>query len=378
MSSSALSAKRCSRTSSGTTRGSSPRTSCSSSNGTSRCSSSSRRSPRSLRLRQASADRARRSVAWPGVPPPPRGHVHAAGLSVCAERGEQHIVGAQHDRTSGRGIRANRVVGEGAVPARRCRHQHRRRRHVAGDDDRCSDCGAGRFTARAGELFERVRLVATAAAMVAVFGVTIKWGVDSRDDLLWKHELIASFLRPEGFAFEPTARREAVAERDAVLRASYPRPVAGARRKNVVLIIVDSLRADRMQVYGYQRETTPFLSALVQSGRMKKVEAAFRAARNRSAGSPARCRAATSATSARAPSSCRMSCVTRATARGSCSPAITAPGTACPTSITRKRTRSSTGHTRSATPWTMTGWCSKGSSACRRRCLVSRRSSTCT
>ena len=56
---------------------------------------------------------------------------------------------------------------------------------------------------------------------------------------------------------------------------SYPRPVAGARRKNVVLIIVDSLRADRMQVYGYQRETTPFLSALVQSGRMKKVEAAF-------------------------------------------------------------------------------------------------------
>jgi hypothetical protein len=124
-------------------------------------------------------------------------------------------------------------------------------------------------------LFERVRLVATAAAMVAVFGVTIKWGVDSRDDLLWKQELIASFLRPEGFAFEPTARREAVAERDAVLRASYPRPVAGARRKNVVLIIVDSLRADRMQVYGYQRETTPFLSALVQTGRMKKVDAAF-------------------------------------------------------------------------------------------------------
>ena len=52
-------------------------------------------------------------------------------------------------------------------------------------------------------LFERARLVAAAAAMVAVFGVTIKWGVDSRDDLLWTHELIASFLRPEGFAFEP-------------------------------------------------------------------------------------------------------------------------------------------------------------------------------
>jgi len=30
-----------------------------------------------------------------------------------------------------------------------------------------------------------------------------------------------------------------------------------------------------MQVYGYQRPTTPFLSELVQNGRMKKVDAAF-------------------------------------------------------------------------------------------------------
>jgi sulfatase-like protein len=124
-------------------------------------------------------------------------------------------------------------------------------------------------------IFQRVRLVATAVGMMALLGVTLRWGVDSRDDLRWKHELIASFLRPEGFAFEPTARREAVAERDAVLRASYPRPAADARRKNVVLVIVDSLRADRMQVYGYPRETTPFLSSLVHNGRMKKVNAAF-------------------------------------------------------------------------------------------------------
>jgi glucan phosphoethanolaminetransferase (alkaline phosphatase superfamily) len=121
----------------------------------------------------------------------------------------------------------------------------------------------------------RLRLVATTAAVVTLFGATITWGVASRDDLLWKHELIASFFRPEGFAFEPNARREAVAERDAVLRASYPRPVATFRRKHVVLIMVDSLRADRMQVHGYPRETTPFLSGLVQSGRMKKVAAAF-------------------------------------------------------------------------------------------------------
>ena len=96
---------------------------------------------------------------------------------------------------------------------------------------------------------------------IALFGATITLGVAGRDNLFWKNELVASFFRPDGFAFEPTARREAVADRDAVLRAAYPRQVPSAHRKNVVLIIVDSLRADHMQVYGYQRPTTPFLSS---------------------------------------------------------------------------------------------------------------------
>jgi glucan phosphoethanolaminetransferase (alkaline phosphatase superfamily) len=54
-------------------------------------------------------------------------------------------------------------------------------------------------------------------------------------------------------------------------RSSYP---AGQRfeKKNVVVIIVDSLRADHMQVYGYERPTTPFLAGLLTSGRLRKVE----------------------------------------------------------------------------------------------------------
>ena len=110
---------------------------------------------------------------------------------------------------------------------------------------------------------------------MTLFAATITLGVESRDNLFWKQELLSSFFRPEGFAFEPTARREAEAARDVALRAAYPHSVPTARRKNVVLIIVDSLRADRMQVYGYPRPTTPFLSELVRSGRMRKVEAAF-------------------------------------------------------------------------------------------------------
>ncbi|HTI42066.1 MAG TPA: sulfatase [Vicinamibacterales bacterium] len=111
--------------------------------------------------------------------------------------------------------------------------------------------------------------------LAAAFAGTLKWGIAERDNRLWKDELVASFFRPVGYAFEPTARRHSVAERDAVLQASYPRRIAGARRTNVILIIVDSLRADHMQAYGYERETTPFLSQLVASGQMKKVDRAF-------------------------------------------------------------------------------------------------------
>lgn len=121
----------------------------------------------------------------------------------------------------------------------------------------------------------RVRAGAAAVAAAATFAATLSWGIADRDRRAWKDELLASFFRPVGYAFEPTARREAVAERDAALRARYPRAVPGARGANVVLIIVDSLRADRMQAYGYARETTPFLASEVRSGRMKKVEAAF-------------------------------------------------------------------------------------------------------
>ena len=121
----------------------------------------------------------------------------------------------------------------------------------------------------------RLGSVGAAAALAVLFGLTITWGIASRDNLFWRSEQVAGFFRPEGFAFEPTARRQAVAERDAALRAAYPRDVPGARRKHVVLVIVDSLRADRMQVYGYQRHTTPFLTQMVRSGRMQMVDAAF-------------------------------------------------------------------------------------------------------
>lgn len=49
-------------------------------------------------------------------------------------------------------------------------------------------------------------------------------------------------------------------------RADYVMSSA-ARRKNVILIVGDALRADRMSAYGYSRKTTPYIDSLVVSGR---------------------------------------------------------------------------------------------------------------
>jgi glucan phosphoethanolaminetransferase (alkaline phosphatase superfamily) len=53
-------------------------------------------------------------------------------------------------------------------------------------------------------------------------------------------------------------------------RASY-RPNPEANKRNVILIVVDALRADHLGLYGYERDTTPFLSRLAQGGQVQKV-----------------------------------------------------------------------------------------------------------
>jgi glucan phosphoethanolaminetransferase (alkaline phosphatase superfamily) len=54
-------------------------------------------------------------------------------------------------------------------------------------------------------------------------------------------------------------------------RSSYPQTQT-FEKKNVILIVVDSLRADHTQVYGYNRATTPFLQSLLDANHLRKVE----------------------------------------------------------------------------------------------------------
>jgi glucan phosphoethanolaminetransferase (alkaline phosphatase superfamily) len=54
-------------------------------------------------------------------------------------------------------------------------------------------------------------------------------------------------------------------------RENYHAP-ASFDARNVVVISVDSLRADHLSLYGYHRPTSPFLDNLFQAGKLRKVE----------------------------------------------------------------------------------------------------------
>ena len=54
-------------------------------------------------------------------------------------------------------------------------------------------------------------------------------------------------------------------------RAAYGRHIA-FDRKNVIIITIDSLRANHLPLYGYARPTTPFLSQLHREGTLRRVE----------------------------------------------------------------------------------------------------------
>lgn len=65
-------------------------------------------------------------------------------------------------------------------------------------------------------------------------------------------------------------RAAALDQREDQVRAAY-KPNPGANKRNVITIVVDALRMDHMGIYGYERDTTPYLSQLEKEGRLRKV-----------------------------------------------------------------------------------------------------------
>lgn len=112
-----------------------------------------------------------------------------------------------------------------------------------------------------------VVLAALLAGYLVIFFVMLR---SVRGGGAAQREPILSLFLPRAF-FTHTPDIAALNLRDQLIRKQL-----SARRdfdkKNVVLIIADSLRADRTPIYGYGRSTTPFLSKLLEEKSLRKVQ----------------------------------------------------------------------------------------------------------
>jgi glucan phosphoethanolaminetransferase (alkaline phosphatase superfamily) len=112
-----------------------------------------------------------------------------------------------------------------------------------------------------------------------IFGLLLTYGfalsitlVTVRGGSRYQGEPLIYFLVPTLFTEGKAPDARTLSERH--IRAQYVAP-PNFERKNVILIVVDGLRADRTSAYGYQRDTTPFLNELIREGHTRKVTLAL-------------------------------------------------------------------------------------------------------
>ena len=72
-----------------------------------------------------------------------------------------------------------------------------------------------------------------------------------------------------------STRRIREGYKDSQLREEYATKPNAKSGKNVILIIVDALRADHLSAYGYTRKTSPFIDRLIDSGKAVKINRCY-------------------------------------------------------------------------------------------------------
>ena len=70
-------------------------------------------------------------------------------------------------------------------------------------------------------------------------------------------------------------RRIRVGFDDSKQRKEYAKENHWSAKKNVILIIVDALRADHMSAYGYERNTSPYLKELIATNKAVKIDKCY-------------------------------------------------------------------------------------------------------
>jgi glucan phosphoethanolaminetransferase (alkaline phosphatase superfamily) len=127
---------------------------------------------------------------------------------------------------------------------------------------------------RRGPTAGRAALACAAAAVFVLpaLGAAAAW----RMQVPWlaRREPIASFFLLNSFVAPDARPLDAIlAEERSRARLAAARPAF--ERKNVVVILVDALRADHLPFYGYGRQTAPFLTGLHEAGRLRRVKLAL-------------------------------------------------------------------------------------------------------
>jgi glucan phosphoethanolaminetransferase (alkaline phosphatase superfamily) len=107
-------------------------------------------------------------------------------------------------------------------------------------------------------------------------GLVILVGIANRivilDTLFRMEEPIVSIVYGSDNPFQ--GQTILVNNEDIRVRTEYPRNI-DFQKKNIIVIVVDALRADHLSLFGYNRKTSPFLDSLYSSGSLKKVEQSF-------------------------------------------------------------------------------------------------------
>lgn len=117
-----------------------------------------------------------------------------------------------------------------------------------------------------------VRLLLLAAPPVYLLLVTASVLANYQVSSLgaWSGDPLLSLLIEESREYHSSPLRLAVAAKENRVRSQYATQLPFVPRP-VVVIVVDGLRPASMGVYGYERNTTPFLSDLQQGGKLLKV-----------------------------------------------------------------------------------------------------------
>jgi glucan phosphoethanolaminetransferase (alkaline phosphatase superfamily) len=118
---------------------------------------------------------------------------------------------------------------------------------------------------------KRIGAILLASVVVIAYVVSVAGVLRSmRATRSIQREPLLAFFVPSFYAANDV---DAAALEDQRIRKRYSEP-RNFEKQNVVIIIADALRADHTGVYGYERETTPFLSELLRNGQLKKVNLA--------------------------------------------------------------------------------------------------------